>query len=64
MKLSRRGILALAGAGAGLAQQPPAPPPANPDPLAKAREENRRAAETLAKFDIPMSTEPAFVFRP
>ena len=73
MKLSRRGLLVLAGSSAALsqaiAQAPPAPPPATesaakPDPLAAAREENRRSAETLAKFEIPMSTEPAFVFRP
>ena len=70
MKLSRRGILALAGVGAAMApaiaQNPaPQPPPdAKPDPLAVARDENRRSAETLAKFAVPMSTEPAFIFRP
>jgi hypothetical protein len=72
MKLSRRGMLALAGAGAAvagtgaaLAQTPAQPPaPSNPDPLDKARQENRHAAETLTNFKIPMSTEPAFVFRP
>jgi hypothetical protein len=66
MKLSRRGILALAGAGVALeavAQTPAAPADVNADPVAKAREENRRSADKLAKFDIPMSTEPAFVFR-
>ena len=66
MKLSRRGLLALAGASAAqaMAQTPP-PPPAvpNPDPVAAAREDNRRSAENLARFEIPMSTEPAFVFR-
>ena len=66
MKLSRRTILALAGAGAALAQTPAAPSGASASPadaLEKAREENRRSAEDLAKFDIPMSTEPAFIFR-
>lgn len=65
MKLTRRGMLALAGASAALAQLP-APPPAaaNPDLLEKAREDNRRAAGVLAKFDLPMATEPAFTFRP
>jgi hypothetical protein len=55
----------LAGARAAaqaLAQTPETPP--NPDKLAAAREENRRSAENLAKFEIPMSTEPAFIFRP
>jgi hypothetical protein len=60
-------MLALAGAGAALAQTPAQPPaadaPANPDKLAAAREENRRSAENLSKFEIPMSTEPAFNFR-
>lgn len=71
MKLSRRGMLALAGAGAALSQaapQPPsttpaAPPATNPDPVAAAREQNRRSAEDLARFDLPMSAEPAFIFR-
>lgn len=66
MKLSRRGLLALAGASAGQAMaqvaQPPATP-ASPDLVAKARDENRQSAENLTKFEIPMSTEPAFVFR-
>jgi hypothetical protein len=63
MKLSRRTLLALAGAGTVLAQTP-APPPAAPlDPVDKARQENRHSAETLAQFAIPMSTEPAFTFR-
>jgi hypothetical protein len=64
-KLSRRGLLALAGASAALgplAAQVPAP--ANLDPVEKARQDNRRSAENLNKFQIPMSTEPAFVFRP
>jgi hypothetical protein len=65
MTLTRRSLLALAGASTALAQTPtPAPDTAKPDPVAKAREENRRGAETLAKFEVPMSTEPAFIFRP
>jgi len=60
-------MLALAGAGAVLAQTPaqtPATPPTTPtDPVEKAREENRHSVENLAKFEIPMSTEPAFTFR-
>jgi hypothetical protein len=65
-------MLALAGAGVAsqtvsgsAAAQTPAPQlPPNPDRLAAAREENRHAAEALARFNIPMSTEPAFEFRP
>jgi hypothetical protein len=65
MKLSRRSMLALAGASAALgkaAAQTPAA--ANPDLVEKARQENRQSADTLGKFQIPMATEPAFIFRP
>jgi hypothetical protein len=65
-------MLALAGASAlgnAAAQTPAQPVPASqgdakPDAVAKAREDNRRSAEVLAKFEIPMATEPAFIFRP
>lgn len=69
MKLSRRNLLALAGTGAALMEaaaqaQDAQPAPATPEArLAAAREDNRQSAERLAKFDIPMSTEPAFSFR-
>jgi hypothetical protein len=71
MRLSRRRMLVLTGAGTGLyqamAQTPAAPPAASPiaptDPLEKAREDNRRSADNLSKFAIPMTTEPAFIFR-
>ena len=36
--------------------------PANAE-LEKARASHRENSATLAKFDIPQSTEPAFVFR-
>jgi hypothetical protein len=61
MKLSRRSLLALTGVA--LAQTTP-PPPATPaDRLEKARADNLKSAEKLTQFQIPMSTEPAFVFR-
>jgi len=65
MTLSRRNILALAGAAAvGKAMaQAPTPSDAKPDPLATAREDNRKSAESLNQFAIPMSTEPSFVFK-
>jgi len=53
----------MAGASTALAQAPQ-PPADKPDPVAAAREENRRSAEALAKFEIPMSAEPAFIFKP
>lgn len=64
MRFSRRRMLALAGTTVALtsakAQQPPAPPA---DRLATARDDNRKSAEKLAQFQIPMSTEPSFVFK-
>ena len=44
-------------------QQAP-PIPANPDEeLAAVREAQRRAADALAKVNLPMSTEPAVHFK-
>jgi hypothetical protein len=63
MTFTRRQLAALAAipaAGAVFAQTPPA---AETD-LAKAvRENNRQMSETLARFEIPMATEPAFQFK-
>jgi hypothetical protein len=63
MKVSRRGLLGLAGAGLVAAQPPADTTTPKPDPLTTAREDNRRGAERLSKFEISMSTEPAFTFR-
>ena len=69
MTLSRRNLLALAGAGMvaveAVAQtaEPPSAPSTPEQRLTAAREDNRKSAERLAAFDIPMSTEPALVFR-
>jgi hypothetical protein len=64
-KITRRGLMAVsitAGAGAAVASSQTAP--AQTD-LAKAtREQNQRAGDMLAKFDIPLATEPAFQFKP
>jgi len=65
MKLTRR-QLAVAAAGSAVAikgamkaqaQPAPAAAPATP------RDTIARNADTLAKFSIPMSTEPAFQFK-
>ena len=41
-----------------------APAPAAPEDLnAAAKEQVHKHSETLAKFDLPMSTEPAFQFK-
>jgi hypothetical protein len=64
-KLTRRDLAAAAlAAPAALAQAPPAPAKDSPAQLlAEAREQRRRTQETLAKYKLPMSTEPAFVFK-
>lgn len=71
MKFSRRHILALAGTGMALSDaalssalaQTPAPAPTPADRLATAREDNRKSAEKLTQFQLPVSTEPSFIFR-
>jgi hypothetical protein len=65
-KLTRRSFAALAGAAGLLGQTPPPPPlPKNPEEeLKAARETAIKNAEQLAKVELPMSTEPAFHFKP
>ena len=57
MKISRRALAQLALAGAASAQQPA------PDELNEARKQVQRNSETLLKYEIPMATEPAFLFK-
>ena len=68
MKVSRRKLAAaIAGAAAAnaLAQQrPPGPPPQTaPDDLQAARQRVRATGGLLAKYQVPMPTEPAFQFK-
>ena len=62
MKLNRRQLAVLAVApvvDAVLAQTPP-----QATDLAKAaHENNRQISDALAKFEIPIATEPAFQFK-
>jgi len=65
MKITRRkwGAVVIAPA-ALLAQSQPPPIPSNPEEeLAAIREQNRRNAQALDEFRVPMSAEPAFQFR-
>jgi hypothetical protein len=71
-KITRRRLAAAAlGSAAALgpaaalrAAGTQAPAPASPPDLtAAARDQVRKYSETLAKFDLPMSTEPAFQFK-
>jgi len=69
MKITRRQLAATAlapaagfSAARSLAQAPPGSTEAE-DLNAAAREQLHKTAETLAKFDLSISTEPAFVFK-
>lgn len=59
--LARKSLAAAPVAVAVLAQTPAPPPDA--DPVKAVREANQRNTETLAKFEIPIAAEPAFVFK-
>ena len=65
MKITRRKLGAAMMAPAVLLAQAPQPPiPATADEeLAAVKEQNRRNAEALDKFRVPISAEPAFVFK-
>ncbi len=65
MKITRRQLAAVSLAPAALAQTPPSATPESEEELLKAgRESVRRNAEALAKYPLPMATEPAFQFKP
>jgi hypothetical protein len=61
-KITRRRLAAAALSSAAALHAVSAQAPA-PDDLNAAREQVRKHSETLAKFDLPMSTEPAFQFK-
>ncbi len=64
-QLARVGAGSLAaGSFAATAVSLTAQQPSADAELEKARASHRENSATLAKFDIPQSTEPAFVFRP
>ena len=66
-KFTRRGLLtglAAAGAGRTLARQAAPKPLSREEELKAAAERRLTAAQTLAKFNLPMAAEPAFVFHP
>lgn len=60
MKLTRRKLAAALLAPAAVQAQQPAPPR---DEVEAARARLKANAETVAKVEVPMSTEPAFSFR-
>ena len=55
---------AVAGSTALLGQTPPPPLPANPEEeILAIRTQLRANSEVLAKFDLPIATEPAAHFK-
>lgn len=60
MKLTRRALATAVLAPVALAQTPA---PAEEDLLKAARDRIKANGDTLAKVEIPMSTEPAFQFK-
>ena len=63
-KLSRRRMATLLGSAPLLSGTSTAQQAETPDPLAAAREQIERSLAKMEEFDLPMSAEPAFVFKP
>jgi hypothetical protein len=62
--LTRRQLAAVLSAPVLLAQVPNAPLPQNADEeLKAARDQNHAISEQLARFPLPMTTEPATRFK-
>jgi hypothetical protein len=66
IKVTRRQVaIGMVAGTAALAQTPVATVPSTPEEELKAvQTQARQNSETLAKFDVPQSTEPSFVFHP
>lgn len=64
-KITRRDLASVLGSVAGIATvRAQSPPPNQPeDPNVAAKEQLRKNSGALSKFDLPMSTEPAFHFK-
>jgi hypothetical protein len=63
-KITRRQLAGVAAGSFAIAASLDAQQPSADAELEKARASHRDNTATLAKFEIPQSTEPAFVFRP
>jgi len=63
-KMTRRDLAAVLGSAAAVAAARAQNAPANPPDLnAAAKDQLRQNAETMAKVELPMSTEPSFSFK-
>jgi hypothetical protein len=64
MKVSRRKLLLAAASTAAVQAPAQAPPTASPDAeLVAARSQQRVRAQIIARVPLPMTTEPAFLFK-
>ncbi|MCP5114528.1 MAG: hypothetical protein GY953_27180 [bacterium] len=54
----------MAAALMGTAAAPALAQPAEADPLEHAREQVRKAIQTIEKVELEMAAEPAFIFKP
>jgi len=64
MKVSRRKLLLAAAATAAVQVPAQAPPTASPDAeLEAARSQQRVRGQIIARVPLPMTTEPAFLFK-
>ncbi len=66
MKLTRRQLSAAALTSLAALAQTPAPPGQRVTPEAElqaAKDDVKATAETLSQIEVPMTTEPAFVFQ-
>lgn len=61
-RITRRQLAGIAAGSAAATVARAQAPETTPD-SEKARESRRQTYETLAKFDLPVSTEPAFQFK-
>ena len=61
-RITRRQLAGVVLAHAAVAQSPPAAPSGPTAELQAAREQNQRAAESLAQVPVPGDAEPAFHF--
>jgi hypothetical protein len=63
-RLTRRQLAASLLAATPLLAQAPAPQPQSPDDATAARDKMKGNIEQIRKFDLPVATEPSFIFQP
>jgi len=63
MDISRRQLAAVVLASTAAAQAPPAPKPEPEGDVDGARLRQRAAAQIIARVPLPMTVEPAFLFK-